>query len=73
MSDQLRQRYLAVKVVMMPRDTNPHGTIFGGDQCSAGILPLDAGRALIAYYDGEPYEMGESKRADIKLAHLRIE
>lgn len=24
------QRYLAVKVVMMPRDTNPMGTIFGG-------------------------------------------
>lgn len=24
------QRYLAVKVVMLPRDTNPYGTIFGG-------------------------------------------
>ncbi len=24
------ERYLAVKVVMMPRDTNPMGTIFGG-------------------------------------------
>jgi len=23
-------RYLAIKVQMMPRDTNPHGTIFGG-------------------------------------------
>src|SRR5262245_9784040 len=23
-------RYLAIKSVMMPRDTNPHGTIFGG-------------------------------------------
>ncbi len=23
-------RYLATKVVMMPRDTNPHGSIFGG-------------------------------------------
>jgi acyl-CoA thioesterase YciA len=22
--------YLAIQVVMMPRDTNPHGTIFGG-------------------------------------------
>src|SRR5438876_8387657 len=22
--------YLALKAVMMPRDTNPHGTIFGG-------------------------------------------
>ncbi len=24
------QRFLAIKVVMMPRDTNPYGTIFGG-------------------------------------------
>ncbi|WP_197532329.1 acyl-CoA thioesterase [Symmachiella macrocystis] len=23
-------RYLATKITMMPRDTNPHGTIFGG-------------------------------------------
>lgn len=30
MSAPLHQRYLATKVVMMPRDTNPHGTIFGG-------------------------------------------
>jgi acyl-CoA thioesterase YciA len=30
MSEQSYQRYLAVKVAMMPRDTNPYGTIFGG-------------------------------------------
>jgi len=30
MSDQALHRYLAIKVVMMPRDTNPYGTIFGG-------------------------------------------
>jgi len=24
------ERYLAIRVMMMPRDTNPHGTIFGG-------------------------------------------
>jgi acyl-CoA thioesterase YciA len=24
------ERYLAIKAVMMPRDTNPYGTIFGG-------------------------------------------
>jgi acyl-CoA thioesterase YciA len=24
------ERYLALKAVMMPRDTNPYGTIFGG-------------------------------------------
>lgn len=30
MTETPRERYLATKVVMMPRDTNPHGTIFGG-------------------------------------------
>lgn len=30
MAKQPQPRYLATKVVMMPRDTNPHGTIFGG-------------------------------------------
>jgi acyl-CoA thioesterase YciA len=26
----MTEPYLAIQVVMMPRDTNPHGTIFGG-------------------------------------------
>lgn len=26
----MTERYLALKTVMMPRDTNPYGTIFGG-------------------------------------------
>lgn len=26
----MSELYLAIQVVMMPRDTNPHGTIFGG-------------------------------------------
>jgi acyl-CoA thioesterase YciA len=26
----MSDRYLALKVMMMPRDTNPYGTIFGG-------------------------------------------
>jgi acyl-CoA thioesterase YciA len=26
----MAEDYLAIQVVMMPRDTNPHGTIFGG-------------------------------------------
>jgi acyl-CoA thioesterase YciA len=29
-TDFSQERYLAIRVVMMPRDTNPHGTIFGG-------------------------------------------
>ena len=30
MPDSTGERYLAIKVRMMPRDTNPQGTIFGG-------------------------------------------
>lgn len=30
MHDDPNPRYLAVKALMMPRDTNPYGTIFGG-------------------------------------------
>ena len=30
MTEPTRSRYLALKAVMMPRDTNHHGTIFGG-------------------------------------------
>ena len=26
----MSERYLALKAAMLPRDTNPHGTIFGG-------------------------------------------
>jgi acyl-CoA thioesterase YciA len=26
----MAEEYLAIRVVMMPRETNPHGTIFGG-------------------------------------------
>lgn len=26
----MSEPYLAIQVIMMPRDTNPHGTIFGG-------------------------------------------
>ena len=29
-NDPSDQGYLAIKAVMMPRDTNPYGTIFGG-------------------------------------------
>src|ERR1051326_8703018 len=28
--ERMSDSYLAIQVVMMPRDTNPHGTIFGG-------------------------------------------
>jgi acyl-CoA thioesterase YciA len=47
--------YLAIQVVMMPRDTNPHGTIFGGVILSyidqAGAI---AARREILQAGGEP-------------------
>ncbi len=38
------QPYTAIQVVMMPRDTNPHGTIFGG----VILSHLDSAGALAA-------------------------
>jgi acyl-CoA thioesterase YciA len=47
--------YLAIQVVMMPRDTNPHGTIFGGVVLSyldqAGAI---GGRHEVAKAGGPP-------------------
>jgi len=40
-------RHLALKVVMMPRDTNPHGTIFGGVILSS----IDQAGAVGAYHE----------------------
>jgi acyl-CoA thioesterase YciA len=40
-------RYLAIKVVMMPRDTNPYGTIFGG----VVLSHIDQAGAVGAYYE----------------------
>jgi acyl-CoA thioesterase YciA len=45
MSKLPQDRLLALKVVMMPRDTNPHGTIFGG----AILSYLDQAGAVGAY------------------------
>jgi acyl-CoA thioesterase YciA len=40
-------RYLAIKVVMMPRDTNPYGTIFGG----VILARVDEAGAVGAYHE----------------------
>lgn len=48
MSESLpSERHLALKVVMMPRDTNPHGTIFGGVILSY----IDQAGAVGAYHE----------------------
>jgi acyl-CoA thioesterase YciA len=51
----MSEPYLAIQVVMMPRDTNPHGTIFGGVILSyldqAGAI---AGRREVVRRGGKP-------------------
>lgn len=51
----MEESYLAIQVVMMPRDTNPHGTIFGGVILSyidqAGAL---GARHAVVQAGGEP-------------------
>ena len=41
------ERFLAIKVVMMPADTNPHGTIFGG----VILSHLDLAGSVAAYHE----------------------
>ena len=48
-------------------------TQWGGDVSYPHILPLDNHRALIAWYDGQRYQKGVPKQADIFLAVLRLE
>ena len=46
MANQPNDRHLAIKVLMMPRDTNPYGTIFGGVLLSH----IDQAGAVGAYH-----------------------
>ena len=52
----MTEPYLAIQVVMMPRDTNPHGTIFGGVILSyldqAGALGARRGDGVARRGDG---------------------
>lgn len=47
-------------------------TQWGGDLSYPHILPLGNDRALLAWYDGERYQQGIPKRADIFMAVLRL-
>ena len=47
-------------------------TQWGGDVSYAGILPVGKDRALISYYDGQPYKDGESQQSDIMLATIVV-
>ncbi len=56
LTDEKSERHLALKVVMMPRDTNQHGTIFGGVILSY----IDQAGAVGAYH--EMRRIGASKK-----------
>jgi acyl-CoA thioesterase YciA len=59
--------YLAIQVVMMPRDTNPHGTIFGGVLLSY----IDQAGALGAVH--AVIEAGGEPPAVVTVAINRVE
>ena len=47
--------YIAIQIVMMPRDTNPHGTIFGGVILSyIDMAGATAARREVALRGGAP-------------------
>ena len=47
-------------------------TQWGSDLSYPHILPLDDQKALMVWYDGEPYEENVAKQADLFLATLRV-
>jgi len=60
--------YLAIQVIMMPRDTNPHGTIFGGVILSY----IDSAGAIAARH--EVVRAGGSERVVfVTVAMNRVE
>lgn len=52
MTDVPTPRYLALKAAMMPRDTNPHGTIFGGVLLSYIDQAADIGARAVIRREG---------------------
>ena len=64
---QPRERHLALKVVMMPRDTNPHGTIFGGVILSY----IDQAGAVGAYH--EIREAGWTRKPIVTVGMKSVE
>lgn len=60
-------RHMALKVVMMPRDTNPHGTIFGGVILSY----IDQAGAVGAYH--ELRESGYGKQRIVTVGMKSVE
>jgi acyl-CoA thioesterase YciA len=67
MTEPISARYLALKAVMMPRDTNHHGTIFGGVLLSG----IDQAGAVGAIH--EIREAGWPERLIVTVAMNKVE
>ncbi len=67
----MSQPYTAIQVVMMPRDTNPHGTIFGGVILSyidmAGAIAAAREVSLLGGTTGLAYATVAINRVEFKL------
>lgn len=61
-------RHLALKVVMMPRDTNPHGTIFGGVILSY----IDQAGAVGAYHEVRQSGAGQKPLVTVGLKSVEF-
>ncbi len=68
MSEPTDEPYLAIKVRMMPRDTNPHGTIFGG----VLLANIDMAGAIGAQREVH-LRGGNSRAAFVTVAINRVE
>src|SRR5881397_2400550 len=64
----MSEPYTAIQVVMMPRDTNPHGTIFGGVILSY----IDTAGALAARRELQ-LRKGNPKASFVTVAINRVE
>src|SRR5690554_6855059 len=62
------ERHLAIKVVMMPRDTNPHGTIFGGVLLSH----IDQAGAVGAYDEIRKAGFGEKSLVTVGMKSVNF-
>jgi len=67
MSESDDQPYLAYRSVMMPRDTNPHGTVFGG----AILSQIDLAGSVGAHH--EIRRIGATDRPLMLVAMNKIE
>jgi len=64
----MTEAYTAIQIVMMPRDTNPHGTIFGGVILSY----IDMAGALAARRE-VPLRGGDASSMFVTVAINRVE